>query len=139
MACVSALRGRIIQDLANLRQLDGEEISKLEKLEVGFEISSEEEGDDDDPDDEGGEEETGTSTRTELAAAREPKPTLGAYRTKLPDIEGKCQTPSVLHRAIYAMSLHRIVEYSPVQHHTVRTEDSRVEPLFSDQTSSVFP
>ena len=90
MSRVFALRGSIIQDLASLKQLDGEEVSKLEKREVGFEISSEEEGDDDDFSDEGGEEEAGASTRMTLAAAPEPRPILGASKPKLPDIEGKC-------------------------------------------------
>ena len=90
MSRVFALRGSIIQDLASLKQLDGEEISKLEKREVGFEISSEEEGDDDDFSDEGGEEEAGASIRTTLAAVPEPRPILGASKPKLPDIEGKC-------------------------------------------------
>ena len=82
-------RGRIVQELASLKQLDGQEVSKKEKLEVGFEISSEEEGDDDSCDDEGGEEETEAGTSPALAAAPEPSPTLGAYKTKLPNVESR--------------------------------------------------
>ena len=76
-----------MQDLANLKQLDGEEVSKLEKLEVGFQISSEEEGDDEEVDTEEADDSTGES-RSGAAAAIE-RPALGAYRTKLPDIEGR--------------------------------------------------
>ena len=43
-------RGRIVQDLPKLRQLDGIEVTKTEKLEAGFQVSSSdgEESDDDD-------------------------------------------------------------------------------------------
>ena len=44
-------RGRIVQDLPKLRQLDGIEVTKTEKLEAGFQVSSSEEEESDDDDD----------------------------------------------------------------------------------------
>lgn len=47
-------RGRILQDLASLRQLDGEDVTKEERRESGFVVSSDEDEDevDSDKDDE---------------------------------------------------------------------------------------
>ncbi|KAJ8313787.1 hypothetical protein KUTeg_008348 [Tegillarca granosa] len=46
------MRGRIIQDLANLKQLDEVDITKQEKLEAGFALSSD---DEEEEEEEGGE------------------------------------------------------------------------------------
>ncbi len=39
----ATFRGRIIQDLPALKQLDGIDVSKMEKIEAGFQVSSSEE------------------------------------------------------------------------------------------------
>ncbi|KAK7110392.1 leucine-rich repeat-containing protein 46-like [Littorina saxatilis] len=85
-------RGRIVQDLASLKQLDGEEVSRLEKHEVGFHISSEEEGDDDNisDNDESDERLTGVGTGL-FAEAAEPTAPFTGYRSRLPDIEVRIQ------------------------------------------------
>ena len=46
--CLLIYRGRILQDLAKLQQLDGQEVTKEERRESGFVVSSEseEEGED---------------------------------------------------------------------------------------------
>lgn len=83
-------RGSIVQDLARLKQLDGEEVSKIEKLEVGFQISSDED-EDEEVDSEPGEEDS-PEAGLQDDARRQARPTvLGAYQTKLPDIEMRLQ------------------------------------------------
>ncbi|XP_076439618.1 leucine-rich repeat-containing protein 46-like [Babylonia areolata] len=88
-------RGSIVQELANLKQLDGEEVSKLEKLEVGFQISSEEEGDEEVDEQEEYDWRDKEDGGWEAGGGRDPaeaRPTvLGAYTTKLPDIETRLQ------------------------------------------------
>ncbi len=48
----STFRGRIIQDLPALKQLDGIDVSKMEKIEAGFQVSSSEEEGSEESDDE---------------------------------------------------------------------------------------
>ncbi|KAL8605828.1 hypothetical protein ACOMHN_051437 [Nucella lapillus] len=77
-------RGGIVQELAGLKQLDGEEVSKMEKLEVGFHISSDE-------DDEEEEEDEGSEPSLKDDARQTRPSVLGAHQTKLPDIEMRLQ------------------------------------------------
>ena len=45
-------RGRLIQDLPNLRQLDGEQVTKQERMEVGYVVSSDSEEEEEEEDQE---------------------------------------------------------------------------------------
>ena len=45
-------RGRIIQDLPKLRQLDGEDVTRVERQEAGYVVSDEEEDGEDEEEDE---------------------------------------------------------------------------------------
>lgn len=133
-------RGRIVQELEALKQLDGEEVSSLEKREVGYCISSgEEEGEEDGILDEP-EAEVNTKGRVgiPLPVATEPKASFTGYRSKLPDIEVRLQDLSnemlmrSQNRAEEALALHRRRE---MEMDNIRIQDHKNKQQRKKQTT----